>query len=129
MAVSALGVLLKKLRDDRGLSLRELGRLAEVDHAYIYRLETGDKEAPSEDALGKLTRALKPSKRESDMLQYLAQNTKTPAELVELTLKDPTILFSHFAGAAGFAFRGKRPNFPELIARIKRWEEDDEANG
>ena len=127
MADSALGILLKNLRDERGLSLRELGRLAEVDHAYIYRLETGDKEAPSDDALGKLIRALKPGKREADMLHYLAQNTNTPAELVELTLKDSTVSFSHFAGAAGFAFRGKRPNFPELIARVKRWEEEDDG--
>lgn len=124
MPASALGVLLKNLREQRGLSLRELGRLAEVDHAYIFRLETGDKEAPSAEALGKLIRALKPGKREADMLLFLAQNTNTAAELVELTLQDPTISFNVFAGVAGFAFRGKRPNYPELIARVKSWEAD-----
>ena len=50
---SALGVLLRSLRDGRGLNLRELGLLAEVDHAYIYRLETGAKESPSEEVLSK----------------------------------------------------------------------------
>lgn len=125
MPDSALGVLLKNLREQRGLSLRELGRLADVDHAYIYRLETGNKEAPSDDALAKLIRALKPGKREADMLLYLAQNTNTGSELVELTLKDPTISFNVFAGVAGFAFRGKRPNYAELIARVRNWEEDE----
>ena len=127
MPDSALGVLLKNLRELRGLSLRELGRLAEVDHAYIYRLETGDKEAPSPDALGKLIRALKPGKREADMLHFLAQNTNTAAELVELTLQDTTISFNVFAGVAGFAFRGKRPNYPDLIARVRSWEEETDG--
>jgi transcriptional regulator with XRE-family HTH domain len=125
MPDSALGILLKNLREQRGLSLRELGRLAEVDHAYIFRLETGDKEAPSADALAKLVRALKPAKREADMLHFLVQNTDTSAELVQLALQDPSISFNVFAGVAGFAFRGKRPNYPELIARVKNWEKDD----
>ena len=43
MPESALGFLIRFLREQRGLSLRELGRLAGVDHAYIHRLETGEK--------------------------------------------------------------------------------------
>ena len=125
MPESVLGILLKKMREQRGLSFRELGRLADLDHAYIYRLETGDKEDPSADALGKLARALKAGKREVDMLQFVSQNPKTPIQLVELTLQDPTISFNVFAGAAGFAFRGKRPDFPELIARLRKWEEEE----
>lgn len=125
MPESALGVLLKKMREQRGLSFRELGRLAELDHAYIYRLEAGDKDDPSTEALGKLTRALKAGKRESDMLQFLTQNPKTPVPLVELAMQDPTISFDHFTGAAGIAFRGKKPDFPTIIARLKKWEEED----
>jgi len=128
MPESALGHLLKKLREQRGLSLRELARLADVDHAYIYRLETGDKDEPSADILSKLTRSLKPTRREADMLQFLAQSSGTSPELVELTLQDPTISFNVFTGVAGLAFRGKRPNFPELIARVRGWEKD-EADG
>ena len=33
---------------------RELGQLAQTDHAYIYRLEQGEKGAPSEDVLLRL---------------------------------------------------------------------------
>lgn len=124
MPGSTLGVLLKKMREQRGLSFRELGRIAELDHAYIYRLEAGDKVDPSTEALGKLTRALKASKREADMLQFVSQNPKTPAQLVELTLQDPTVSFNVFAGVAGLAHRGKKPDFPELIARVRKWEEE-----
>ena len=54
MGQSGFGVLVQKLRESRGLSLRELMQLADIDHAYIYRLETGDKESPSEEVVTKL---------------------------------------------------------------------------
>jgi transcriptional regulator with XRE-family HTH domain len=116
---SALGFLLKFLREQRGLSLRELGRIAEVDHAYIHRLETGDKESPSREVLGKLAKALKPGKREGEMLLYLAAHSDTSVELVELVEKDPTITYNVFAGAASMAFRGKRPNLEQIIERVR----------
>ena len=71
MAQPALGFLLQRLREERKLSLREFAQLAGIDHAYIYRLETGDRESPSEEILSKLIRALKVGKREAEMLRYL----------------------------------------------------------
>lgn len=129
MAEAALGLLLKLLRERRGLSLRELGRLAEVDHAYIYRLETGDKEAPSTEVLAKLIKALKADKREADILYYLSDHGNTAAELTELAFRDQTITPEIFAAAAGAAFRGKRPNYAELIQRVRRILDDDDGNG
>ena len=76
MAQPAFGLLLQRLREGRGLSLRELGQLADIDHAYIYRLETGDKESPSEEVLSKLLRALKAAKREGEMFHYIAEHPK-----------------------------------------------------
>ena len=46
MGDSALGSVMRALREKRGLSLRDLGTLAETDHAYIAKIERGDKEAP-----------------------------------------------------------------------------------
>lgn len=128
MAQPALGVLLKTLRDERRLSLREVAQLAEIDHAYIYRLETGEKEAPSEDVLTKLIRVLKPPRREADMLRYLAEHRDTDAALVTRVLDDPTVSFQIFAAVAGAAFRGTaRPDYGKLIERTRRIlnEEDD----
>jgi transcriptional regulator with XRE-family HTH domain len=121
MPEPALGYLLRSLREERGLSLRELGQLAGIDHAYVHRLESGAKESPSEEVQGKLIRALKVAKREAEMLRFLAERTETDAGLVAHVLKDPTIPFNIFASAAGMVFRGTtRPDYAKRIADIRR---------
>jgi transcriptional regulator with XRE-family HTH domain len=124
MPESALGFLLRNLREQRGLSLRELARLSEVDHAYIYRLEAGAKESPSDEVLTKLMRALKAGKRENDMLHFVAQH-QADAEWVGLALKDPNITFTEFTTVAATAFRGKRPNYLDQLARVRRLMSED----
>lgn len=130
MAEAVLGFLLRHLREKRGLSLRELGQLADVDHAYIYRLETGAKESPSEEILSKLIRALKAEKRDAEMLRYLAKHPETHTALVEHTVSDPTITYEIFASAAGAAFRGdRRPDYPKLIERIRKVLDEEKESG
>jgi transcriptional regulator with XRE-family HTH domain len=129
MARRGLGFLLEELREKRGLSLRELAQLAGIDHAYIYRLESGDKESPSEEALTKLIRALKPERREAEMLRYVAEHTDTDASLIKLVLADQTISFDIFAAVAGAAFRGTaRPDYPRLIERVRRILDEERGN-
>lgn len=53
-----LGERIKILREKRGWNQRELARMAEVDHAWIYRLETGERHNISLDAAKRLARAL-----------------------------------------------------------------------
>ena len=116
-----LGLLLQHLRERRGLSLRELGQLADTDHAYIHRLEQGEKAAPSDDVLARLIRALKADRREAEMLRFLAAHPETAQELVVEVLNDPTVTYEVFAAAAGAAFRGSaRPNYAQLLARVRR---------
>jgi transcriptional regulator with XRE-family HTH domain len=131
MAQPAFGLLLQRLREERRLSLRELGQLAEIDHAYIYRLENGEKESPSEEALNKLIRALKAPKREADMLRYLAAHPQVDPGLVEYALTDRTITIEEFSAAAGVAYRGTgRPDYAKTIERIRRlWKEEEDGNG
>jgi hypothetical protein len=69
--VPTFGNFLKRLRVERKLSLREVSRLAGLDHAYIYRLETGSKSAPSEEALVKLIKALKATDCQQRVLRFL----------------------------------------------------------
>lgn len=127
MGESALGVLLQWLRNHRGLSLRELAQLSDVDHAYIYRLETGDKESPSVDVISKLLRALKAGRRESDMVRYLADHAATDPELVRNAVADKTVTYEVFAMVAGAAHRGAKPDYPKLIARARMLLEDDDG--
>ena len=130
MAQAALGFLLRNLRDERGLTLRELAQIAEIDHAYVHRLETGAKEAPSEEVLSKLIRALKAPKREADMLRYLAAHTETDADFVAHVRQDATVTFDEFASAAGMVFRGTgRPDYATRIARVRRILKEDDGHG
>lgn len=130
MAQPAFGLLLQRLREERRLSLRELGQLAEIDHAYIYRLENGQKESPSEEAMTKLIRALKAPKREAEMLRYLATHTQVDPGLVEHALTDTTITIEEFSAAAGMAFRGTgRPDHAKLVERIRRILKEENGNG
>jgi len=130
MAQPAFGFLLQRLREERRLSLRELGQLAEIDHAYIYRLENGEKESPSEEVLSKLIRALKAAKREAEIFRYLAEHPQIEPGLVEHTLADRTITIDEFSAAAGMAFRGTgRPEYPRLIERIRQILREENGNG
>ncbi|MGD0021272.1 MAG: helix-turn-helix transcriptional regulator [Smithellaceae bacterium] len=130
MIQPGFGLLLQRLREGRNLSLRELAQLSEVDHAYIYRLENGDKVAPSEEVISKLMRALKAGRREADMLRYLAKHADTDSVLVELVLKDPTISYEIFASVAGAAFRGSgRPDYQKLIERVRRILDEENEDG
>jgi HTH-type transcriptional regulator, competence development regulator len=130
MAQGALGFLLRILREERGLSLRELAQLAGIDHAYIHRLETGDKESPSEEALSKLLRALKAPKREAEMLRYLAAHSDINTGLVAHVRQDPTATFGEFAAVAAMAHRGTgRPDYATLIARARRFLNEEEDGG
>ena len=130
MVQSALGFLLHALREQRGLSFRELGQLSDVDHAYVYRLETGDKEAPSEEVLSKLVRALKPGKREAAMLRYVSEHTDTDVGLVAYVLADGSVPLDVFTAAAGAVYRGNvRPEYPKLIERIRRILGEGDSDG
>ena len=53
-----LGRYLRAKRTGAGLSIRELARLAEVDHGYIIRLEGGQKRNPSAETLLKIAGVL-----------------------------------------------------------------------
>jgi transcriptional regulator with XRE-family HTH domain len=130
MTQAALGFLLRNLREERGLTLRELAQLAEVDHAYVYRLETGAKESPSEEVLSRLIRALKAPKREAEMIRFLAANTATDVGLVEYVRREASVTFEEFTGAASMAFRGTgRPDYATRIDRVRRFLRDEDGHG
>ena len=130
MSQPAFGFLLQRLREERRLSLRELAQLAGIDHAYIYRLETGDKESPSEEVLTKLVRALKVGKRETHMLRYLAEHPHIDLGLVAHALADATVTIEEFSSVAGVAFRGTgRPDYPKLVERVRRILQEENGNG
>jgi len=125
MPGSALGVWLKALRGAQ--SLRELAQRSEVDHAYIYRLETGAKESPSGEVVNKLVDALAPAEREQAILRFLASNPNVDPALAEFAWSDRRISFPEFHMLTTVVNRGARPDYATSLARIRRFmaEEDD----
>ena len=102
MAQAALGFLLRNLREERGLSLRELAQLADIDHAYVYRLETGAKESPSEEVLSKLNPSLEGAEARSRHAPISCRDTATEAGLVAHVRKDATVTFEEFAASSEY---------------------------
>jgi transcriptional regulator with XRE-family HTH domain len=103
------GFALRHFREERTLSLRELSTLSGVDHAYIHRLEAGDKTAPSPDVLDKLARGLKLTTHRRRVLEVLTTVADMDPQLFELALEAPE-RFELVKVAATMSFRGARPN-------------------
>jgi HTH-type transcriptional regulator, competence development regulator len=109
MAINVdFGGALKGFREERTLSLRELATLSEVDHAYIHRLESGEKIAPSAEIFEKLVRGLKLAAHKRQLLEILSKAGALDSELVELGLEDPKRMDA-IQVAATMSFRGARP--------------------
>lgn len=129
MPQTGLGVALKTLRERRTLSLREIGQLSSVDHAYVHRLETGEKTNPSQDLVEKLLKVLKPGERDAALVMWLVDHADADPSLVEFVLQDPSISIDVFSAAAGVRHRGNaRPDPATLIARIKKAFDDDDED-
>lgn len=127
MSQTGLGVALKTLRERRTLSLREIGQLSSVDHAYVHRLESGEKTNPSPDLVEKLLRVLKPVERDAALVMWLVDHAEADPRLVEFVLNDSSITIDIFSAAAGVRHRGNvRPDPATLIARIQRAFEDED---
>ncbi len=106
------GTALNRFRTERGLSLRELATLSGVDHAYIHRLESGDKTAPSPDVMDKLARALKLSPVRRKFFEFTAMAGAIDDHLFEVGFKDPERLET-IKVAATMSFRGAKPSTEE----------------
>jgi transcriptional regulator with XRE-family HTH domain len=117
------GDLLKRFRDERKLTLRDLSKLSDIDHAYIHRLETGEKEAPSDDVVKSLVKALKLEARRALILEFLVGRVVDDL-LVNLVLEQSEHALEDFESVAQMSFRGSRPNskdtWLQLLGRIKK---------
>ena len=128
MSLPPLGEALRFCRERRELSLREAGLLAEVDHAYIHRLETGQKESPSSDVFKRLLKVLKPSARDAEILAYLLDHPSGDTALVRYVLEHPEVSIEAFEIAHGVRHRGAvRPEPRVLIERAQRLIDSDDG--
>lgn len=118
---TGLGLALRTLRERRTLTLRELSQLADVDHAYVHRLETGEKTSPSSEVVGKLLKVLKPAERDAGIIRWLVDHPEADPALVSYTLATENVELEIFTAAAGVRHRGTaRPDPATLIDRVRR---------
>ena len=108
----SFGYALKQFREERDLSARELGKLAEIDHAYIYRLEKDEKTAPSEKTVDSLVRTLKLSPRRAELLRLLVGKI-IHTNLIDVFIEDEDRALDRLDPLALMSFRGKRPETHE----------------
>lgn len=124
----SFGYALKKFREDRNLSLRELGKLCEIDHAYIHRLEKDEKTAPSEQVIESFVRVLKLNSRRARLLRLLVGKT-IDRTLINLFIEDENQPLELLEPAHQMSFRGKRPesmdDWRRHVDRLARFLDDE----
>lgn len=121
VAESSFGVVLRELRETRQLSLRDLGALAEVDHAYIAKIERGDKEPPPEETFNRLVRHLKATAHQVAVLRFLRTSNAIDPALALHALTNTEATPDILAIAATVVHRGAaRPSPADLVERARR---------
>lgn len=129
MPQTGLGVALKTLRERSEMSLRDIGQRSSIDHAYVHRLETGEKDRPSQELVGKLLAVLRPSERDAGIVYWLMDHPEADINLVNYVMEDEAVSLEVFSAAAGMKHRGTvRPDPATLIARVRRAFEDDDED-
>jgi len=109
------------MRERKELSFRDLERRAgDLDHAYIWRLEKGDRASPSTEVIARLSHALELDDREEAVFKLLAKSVIVEDSLYDLMVSRPDIQWEDFEDVATMSFRGERPNTRE--AWLKRIE-------
>lgn len=119
------GTFIADLRDKKGFSLRELEKRAgDLSHVYIWRLEKGSRDAPSQETLDKLFKALEVGERDRE-LALLLLRTDIHDDLFQLARARQDIPMSDIEPVATMSFRGNRPTdeaaWLELIEFVKQF--------
>ena len=126
MPPNGFSAALKMLRERRNLSGRELSLIAKIDHAYESRLESGEKTNPSDEAVDKLLRGLKPNERDAQIFRWLAQHPDTSSDWVVYMLDEPTGTLEEFTVGAVMVNRGKVPTPEKTLERVRKALAEDE---
>lgn len=113
-----LAGFIAQMRQKNQQSYRDIERLSGgLDHAYVWRLEKGDKGMPSAATIDKLSLALRLSTRQMQVFQLL---TRTPIEdsLCRLMLAREDLPWEDFEPVATMSFRDNCPCTEEGWLRL-----------
>lgn len=125
----SFGYTLRMFREARKLSLREFGKLCNIDHAYIHRLEREEKTAPSDQVVDAFVRTLKLDPRRARLLRLLVGKTVN-RNLIDVFVEDQDRPLDLLEPAHHMSFRGKRPetkhDWRRHVDRLAYFFDDDE---
>lgn len=113
-----LAEFIASMRERKELSFRDMEKRADLDHAYIWRLEKGDRVAPSEDVVVRLSQALELDEREGEVFHLLAKSVTVDKALYDLMVSRVDLPWDVLEDVASMSFRGERPTTEE--AWLKR---------
>ncbi len=100
-----LAKFIAQARERRELTLRQLeSKAGDLDHAYIWRLEKGNRDKPSEATIEKLSKALQLDERENQIFVLLAER-ELDDTLYNIMLSRRDIKWSHLEPVATMSFR------------------------
>jgi|SRR5699024_868128 len=85
------GEYIKKTRNEKGLSSRELARRAGVSQAYLSQLETGKNNNPTAETISKLAKAL-----EVDYMELLFQTELVQRSIDDEADKEANTIIEHY---------------------------------
>lgn len=80
------GEIIRKLRLEKGLSLKELGEQVNVNYVYLSRLERG-MEIPSETLIKSLAENLAYQGNFNELIAYFG---KVPVSIKQMIIEDPS---------------------------------------
>ncbi|BBW98922.1 helix-turn-helix domain-containing protein [Geobacillus subterraneus] len=95
-ASNRLGELLRALREEKGYTLRQLEEMTNVTASYLYRIETGNRKAPSINVVHRLAEALEV---DPSLLLEAANEGVRPAQT--------THSLEHLLYASSYTVKGK----------------------
>lgn len=109
---------LKKVREKRGLSIRQLALYANVSNGYISQVERGERGTPSPEVLKKLSGPLSIS---YEQLLKVAGYLPSEDTDSELTLRDPDPEEQFFLRAGKLSEDGKKKLW-DFLDYVEHWE-------
>jgi transcriptional regulator with XRE-family HTH domain len=114
-----LARFIERTREEKDLSFRDLEKVGDLDHAYIWHLAKGTKTSPSPETLVKLSAALRLDEREREILLLLSEQPVDDA-LFNLMLTRRDISWDELRDVSRVSNRGDRQTTEESwLALIK----------
>jgi predicted transcriptional regulator len=121
------GDILQKIRVDKGYSQNHLAKMAGVHSSYINRLESGERDVPSQEIHMVLVQTLRPSFEDNQELSYAAGYI--PPALKKVGPNNPAIRSVLKVLSSSIMSQGEKDAFCFSVQKMaEEWQRQKTAN-